>query len=223
MRKLIFATVAVLLVSVGFFTGRLTKPAPNFELGEIAGDAPLEQAWDEFLRAQQETLELFRSSPFFEDDQQRAEAYRGLLYSLVGSIKAGALMQHDYPRFMTAVDWTSKSGLDNPDNNYYIAMIRDDADYRITGTRGTTTNLIFQLVVGQPGVRGAGSSTNVSVLYGHELNLDEELLVRVKSFSLISMSAILSCVTISVAVFHCASFGSPSMTGAMPTLAAFSC
>jgi hypothetical protein len=97
-----------------------------------------------------------------------------LLYSLVGSIKAGALMQHDHPRFMTAVDWTSKSGLDNPDNNYYIAMIRDDADYRITGNRGTTTNLIFQLVVGQPGVRGAGSSTNVSVLYGDELNLDEE-------------------------------------------------
>jgi hypothetical protein len=174
MRKLLIATVAVLLVSVGFFTGRLTQPAPNFELGEIAGDAPLEQAWDDFLRAQQETLELFRRSPFFEDDQQRAEAYRGLLYSLIGSIKAGALMQHDYPRFMTAVDWTSKSGLDNPDNNYYVAMIRDDADYRIIGNRGSTTNLIFQLVVGQPGVRGAGSSTNVSVLYGHELTLDDD-------------------------------------------------
>ncbi len=174
MRKLLIATVAVLLAGAGFFIGRLTQPAPNFELGEIAGDAPLEQAWDEFLRAQQETLELFRRSPFFEDDQQRAEAYRGLLYSLVGSIKAGALMHHDYPRFMTAVDWTSKSGLDNPDNNYYIAMIRDDAEYRIIGNRGTTTNLIFQLVVGQPGVRGAGSSTNVSVLYGDDLIMDAE-------------------------------------------------
>ena len=173
MRKLLLATVALLLVSAGFFTGRLTAPAANFELGEIAGDAPLEQAWDDFLRAQQETLELFRNSPFFEDDQERAEAYRGLLYALVGSIKAGALMQHDYPRFMAAVDWTSKSGLDNPDNNYYIALIRDDADYRIIGNRGTTANLVFQLVVGQPGVRGAGSSTNVSVLYGHELTVDD--------------------------------------------------
>jgi hypothetical protein len=174
MRKLLLATIAGLLVSIGFIAGRLTSPAPNYELGEIAGDAPLEQAWDDFLRAQQETLELYRHSPFFEDDQQRAEAYRGLLYSLVGSIKAGALMEPDHPRFMTAVDWTSKSGLDNPDNNYYVAMIRDDADYRITGNRGTTTQLIFQLVVGQPGVRGAGSSTNVSVLYGEELTLDED-------------------------------------------------
>ena len=64
--------------------------------------------------------------------QQLGEAYRGLLYSMVGSIKSGALMQYDRPRFMRVVDWTSKSGLDNPDNNYYVALLRDDEDYRIT-------------------------------------------------------------------------------------------
>jgi hypothetical protein len=71
------------------------------------------------------------------------------------------------------VDWTSKSGLDNPDNNYYIAMIHDDADYRIIGNRGSTASLVFQLVIGQPGVRGAGTSDNVSVLYERDIITDD--------------------------------------------------
>ena len=29
-------------------------------------------------------------------------------------------MSHDYPRAMRGVDWTSKAGLDNPDNNYFL-------------------------------------------------------------------------------------------------------
>ena len=173
MRKLPFAAFIVLLLGVGFVVGRFLAPASTYRLSAVPGDDPLEQAFEDFVRAQQESIALFRNSSFFEDDQERAEAYRGLLYALVGSIKAGALQQHDHPRFMKAVDWTSKSGLDNPDNNYYVALIRDDADYRITGNRGSTANMIFQLVVGQPGVRGAGSSTNISVLYGSDLIMDE--------------------------------------------------
>ncbi len=172
MNKILLTMVIAVLAGGAFLVGRLTSPAPNYQPGELDGEDPLEQAFDDFVRAQRETITLFRHSRFFEDDQERAEAYRGLLYSLVGSIKAGALMQPDHPRFMKAVDWTSKSGLDNPDNNYYIAMIRDAADYRIIGTRGTTSDLVFQLVVGQPGVRGVGTSTNISVLNGRDLIMD---------------------------------------------------
>lgn len=172
MKKILLTIVIVASIGAAFLVGRLTSPAPNYQPGELDGEDPLEQAFDDFIRAQRETIKLFRHSRFFEDDQERAEAYRGLLYALVGSIKAGVLMQPDHPRFMKAVDWTSKSGLDNPDNNYYIAMISDDAQYRIIGSRGSTSNLVFQLVVGQPGVRGAGTSTNVSVLNGKDLILD---------------------------------------------------
>jgi len=171
-KKILLPVMIVALLGAAFLAGRLTAPAPNYQPGELHGEDPLEQAFDDFIRAQRETIMLFRHSRFFEDDQERAEAYRGLLYSLVGAIKAGALMQPDHPRFMKAVDWTSKSGLDNPDNNYYIAMIRDDAQYRIIGSRGSTAGLVFQLVVGQPGVRGAGTSTHVSVLNGKDLILD---------------------------------------------------
>ena len=62
-------------------------------------------------------------------------------------------MDHAYPRFVCSVDWSTKSGLDNPDNNYYFSLIRDDEDYIVRGNRGTSRNLIFQLVVGQPGVK----------------------------------------------------------------------
>jgi len=92
----------------------------------------------------------------------------------VGSIKAGALMSHDYPRTMRGVDWTSKAGLDNPDNNYFFALLDDEGTYRLTGKRGNTTQLIFQLVIGVPGVGNAGSSTNVSVLYADEMEMDDE-------------------------------------------------
>jgi hypothetical protein len=174
MRKLLVLVVAVALSAVGFLAGRFTAGPATFSLTQPnTYDDPLEQAWDDFIRAQQETLAMYRNSPFFEDDQERAEAYRGVLYSIVGDIRGNALQQYDRPRFVRAVDWSSKSGLDNPDNNYYVARLRDDGDYRIIGNRGTTTNLVFQLVIGQPGVRGAGSSTNVSVLYGSDMIIDE--------------------------------------------------
>lgn len=137
-------------------------------------DQPLHEAFERYLSAQREALNLYRESPFFDSDQAMADAYRGVLQYTIGSIKAGALASHDHPRFARFVDWTSKAGLENPDNNYYGALIADDGVYRITGRRGSHAQLIFQLVIGQPGVGSAGSSTNVDVLYGHELNTDAD-------------------------------------------------
>ncbi|MEM1112604.1 MAG: hypothetical protein AAGI11_11910 [Pseudomonadota bacterium] len=173
MKSLISLVVLVVVGGVAFGLGRLTSAPPQFTPVEAESADALAAAYDEFIRSQQETVALLRASPFFDDDQARAEAYRSVLYATVGSIKAGALQSHDFPRFSRAVDWTSKAGLDNPDNNYYIALIDDDAEYRISGKRGTTANLIFQLVIGQPAVRGAGSSTNVSVLYDRDMVFDE--------------------------------------------------
>ncbi|MCZ6830673.1 MAG: DUF1214 domain-containing protein [Gammaproteobacteria bacterium] len=173
MPKLLLPVFLVLLLAVAFYAGRFTASALLFAPSELLDD-PLEQAWDDFIRAQRETMSQFRNSDFFEDDQERAEAFRSLLYGLIGSIKAGALMDHDQPRFMSSSDWTSKNGLDNPDNNYLVALIRDDADYRVIGERGTTANMVFQLLIGKPGVRGAGSSTNVSVLDGADMALAED-------------------------------------------------
>jgi hypothetical protein len=173
MPKLYLAVVLILLFVMAFYAGRFTAAPSQFDVSSLRDD-PLEPAWEDFMRAQRETLALFHNSEFFEDDQERAEAYRSVLYGLIGAIKAGALQDRDHPRLMPVADWTSKSGLENPDNNYLMAVIRDDADYRIVGERGSSTDLVLQLVVGQPGVRGAGSSTNISVLYGDDMVIAED-------------------------------------------------
>ena len=135
---------------------------------------PMDAAFEEFIQAQRDTLALYKTHENFDDPLAAAEAYRGVLYTIVGSIKSGALMSHEYPRAMRGVDWTSKAGLDNPDNNYFFALLDDEGSYRLYGKRGNTTQLIFQLVIGVPGVGNAGSSTNVDVLYDEDLVLDED-------------------------------------------------
>jgi hypothetical protein len=167
--RLAAAFVAVSLLGsiavAAFWIGRMTASAPRFEASAVAtdGDA-LDAAWADFERAQRETLALLRDHDFYGDDLERAEAYRDVLYALVGAIQTGALMDPDHPRFLRTADWTSKSGLDNPDNAYFIALLRDDADYRVTGARGTSATLSFQLLAGQPGVGNAGTSDHVAVL-----------------------------------------------------------
>jgi len=141
---------------------------------QSAPDGPLQAAFERYLDAQRQALDLYRASAFFNNDRAIADAYRGVLQFTIGSIKAGALLSHDHPRFARYVDWTSKAGLENPDNNYYQALLADDGVYRITGNRGSHAQLIFQLVIGQPGVGSAGSSTNVAVLDNETLIADDE-------------------------------------------------
>ena len=42
----------------------------------------------------------------------------------------------------------AKMGLDNPDALYLHAYLRDDAEYVVTGRRGTTMDLSFQVLKG---------------------------------------------------------------------------
>lgn len=180
--KASLATSKLLLLFIGLLLGSLLgyKFGPIFQKPPILDVAAhqtsdLNAAFDTFINAQRKTLELFKNESYFgENDQAKAEAYRGLLYAIVGSIRTGALLDEDQPRFMRAVDWTSKSGLDNPDNNYYFARINDNTNYLIRGTRGTTSQLIFQIVIGQPGVAGAGPGTNVALLDAQDLIMEKD-------------------------------------------------
>jgi len=174
MKKPLLLTIVLSLTVVVFYAGRMTAPTTRYEPSQTAVNDPLDMAFEGFIQAQRDTLAVYKTHSNFDDPLARAEAYRGLLYTIVGSIKAGALMSHDYPRTMRGVDWTSKAGLDNPDNNYFFALLDDEGTYRLTGKRGNTTQLIFQLVIGVPGVGNAGSSTNVSVLYADEMEMDDE-------------------------------------------------
>lgn len=174
MKKIALLLIVMAITAAGFAAGRFTAPAPRFDAQAMDTSNPMDAAFEEFIQAQRDTLALYKAHENFDDPLAAAEAYRGVLYTLVGSIKSGALMSHDYPRAMRGVDWTSKAGLDNPDNNYFFALLDDEGSYRLYGKRGNTTQLIFQLVIGVPGVGNAGTSTNVDVLYDEDLVLDEE-------------------------------------------------
>ena len=168
---MLFSLSLLLLLSASYFFGRLSAGPPRFAVEQQS--AVLDSAWKNFQRAQQQAMDLMRADDFYDDEISRAEAYRGLLYNLAGSIKS-ALVDPDNPRFVRAVDWSSKSGLENPDNSYYTARVSGASVYRIRGNRGSVASMVFQVVEGQPGVGDAGTSTHVSMLYGEQLQCDGE-------------------------------------------------
>ena len=54
----------------------------------------------------------------------------------------------DLPWFFDMCSPTRLVGGPNPDGGYYLAMIRGDRGYRVTGTRGTSAYLGFQILAG---------------------------------------------------------------------------
>ncbi|MBO2450158.1 hypothetical protein J4573_23850 [Actinomadura barringtoniae] len=105
-------------------------------------------ATESFARAIADAEEIIRAAPHVRTEQDLAE---GLDY-LAGSVKACLHMawayQRDFPYFASSTGPYSKLGLDNPDTLYFHAYIRDDAEYVVTGRRGTTSDLSFQVLNG---------------------------------------------------------------------------
>ncbi|HEU5157910.1 MAG TPA: hypothetical protein VFU43_13015 [Streptosporangiaceae bacterium] len=105
-------------------------------------------ATQSFARAIAEAEQIIRTAPHVRTEQDLAE---GLEY-LAGSIKASLHMawayERDFPYFATSTGPYTKLGLDNPDALYFHAYIRDDAEYVVTGRRGTTADLSFQVLNG---------------------------------------------------------------------------
>ncbi|MEV0590590.1 hypothetical protein [Nonomuraea cavernae] len=105
-------------------------------------------ATQSFAEAIAEAERIIRSAPHVRTDQDLAE---GLDY-LAGSIKATLHMvwayDRDFPYFATSTGPYTKLGLDNPDTLYFHAYLRDDAEYVVTGRRGSTADLSFQVLNG---------------------------------------------------------------------------
>jgi Protein of unknown function (DUF1214) len=86
-----------------------------------------------------------------EDAESERELLEGLrviarVSSLCSQLSVEA--DPDRPSFFDMCSPTRMIGGPNPDGNYYLAMIRGDRRYRITGTRGTTAYLGFQILAG---------------------------------------------------------------------------
>lgn len=86
-----------------------------------------------------------------EDAESERELAEGLrVVARVSSLCAQMSVEAD-PERPTFFDMCSDNrmvGGPNPDGNYYLAMIRGDRRYRITGSRGTSAYLGFQILAG---------------------------------------------------------------------------
>lgn len=102
-----------------------------------------------FTEAIAEAERLVREAPHIETE---ADLLEGLQY-LAGGIAACAHLAFDYDRdhpfLQSGTGPFTKMGLDNPDTLYFGTRVVAGHEYVVTGTRGTTTDLSFQLLGGE--------------------------------------------------------------------------
>jgi hypothetical protein len=116
-----------------------------------------------------------------EDAETERELLEGLrVIARVSSLCSQLSVEADLgrPSFFDMCSPNRMIGGPNPDGNYYLAMIRGDRHYRITGTRGTTAYLGFQILAGT-GLTPRRMSNYVS---------DTELTLRSGEFALVLSS-----------------------------------
>ncbi|BBY86512.1 hypothetical protein [Mycolicibacterium tokaiense] len=95
-----------------------------------------------------EAEKLVTAAPFIESE---ADLLEGLQY-LAGCIAACTHVAFDYDRdhpfLHSGTGPFTKMGLDNPDTMYFGTRVQPGYEYVVTGTRGTTTDVSFQLLGG---------------------------------------------------------------------------
>jgi hypothetical protein len=101
-----------------------------------------------FAEALAEAEKLIATAPHVRTDQDLTEGYDYLAGSIQASLHLAWAYQRDFPYFVQSTGPYTKMGLDNPDTLYLHAYLRDDAEYIVTGQRGTTADLSFQLLNG---------------------------------------------------------------------------
>jgi hypothetical protein len=108
-----------------------------------------------FRDAVAEAEKLIRNPPFPISEQDLAE---GLDY-LAGSIRSSLQMAFDYdlehPVLINPTHQYARQGLDNPDAIYFNAYLAPGASYVVSGRRGTTVDLSFQIMDGTYSAEGA--------------------------------------------------------------------
>ncbi|MGH3634606.1 hypothetical protein [Mycobacterium sp.] len=96
-----------------------------------------------------EAEELVATAPHIETE---ADLLEGLQY-LAGGVAACTHLafnyDRDHPFFLSGTGPFTKMGLDNPDTMYFGTRVQAGYEYVVSGVRGTTTDLSFQLLGGE--------------------------------------------------------------------------
>ena len=101
-----------------------------------------------FAEAVAEAEQIITGAPHISSEADLAEGYDYLAGNIRGSLQLAWAYQRDFPYFVSSTGPYTKLGLDNPDALYFHSYLRDDAEYVVTGRRGSTTDLSFQVLNG---------------------------------------------------------------------------
>ncbi|NEW38077.1 hypothetical protein GV794_19885 [Nocardia cyriacigeorgica] len=91
---------------------------------------------------------IIAEAPHIRTEQDLVEGYDYLAGSIRAAIQMAWAYERDFPFFVQSTGPYTKMGLDNPDTLYFHSYLRPDAEYVVTGTRGTTRDLSFQVLNG---------------------------------------------------------------------------
>src|SRR5690606_12638537 len=114
----------------------------------IFGPQEIAVLTDPLTAAIAEAEKLVATAPHIRTEQDLVEGYGYLAGGISACVHATFAYSRSHPVFVTGTGPYAKMGLDNPDTLYWGASIRDDAEYVVTGRRGTTCDLSFQVLAG---------------------------------------------------------------------------
>jgi hypothetical protein len=125
-----------------------------------------------FAEAVTEAEKLIANPPFEVSAQDLAEGFD----YLAGSIRSSLQMAFDYdlehPVLINPTHQYARQGLDNPDAVYFNAYLTEGASYAVSGVRGTTADLSFQVMDGTYSSEGAPST--VAAFDDRELEIADD-------------------------------------------------
>ncbi|WP_030437133.1 hypothetical protein [Actinoplanes subtropicus] len=101
-----------------------------------------------FAEAIAEAERVVAGAPHIRGPQDLIEGQDYLAGGIRASIQMAWAFDRDFPYFVRSTGPYTKMGLDNPDTLYFHAWLRDDAEYVVTGRRGGTADLSFQVLDG---------------------------------------------------------------------------
>jgi hypothetical protein len=96
-----------------------------------------------------EAEELVAAAPHIETEADLLEGLQYLAGGIAACMHLAFNYDRDHPFFLSGTGPFTKMGLDNPDTLYFGARVHPGHEYVVTGVRGTTTDLSFQLLGGE--------------------------------------------------------------------------
>jgi hypothetical protein len=96
-----------------------------------------------------EAERLVTEAPFIESEADLLEGLQYLAGCIAGCTHVAFDYDRDHPFLHEGTGPFTKMGLDNPDTMYFGTRVQADHEYVVTGRRGTTTDVSFQLLGGE--------------------------------------------------------------------------